>query len=158
MRVKKASLTLRRSARMNLRRGPSPLFSSMCSEVSIHPQQSQQTHHHCSRSKRVAHEGSESEANLNSTPGWNDIRERLEQLLLHGLDGMTWEALQRHSLAFVADELLWRVEAIAKQVPQQGTMYLEPIARVDFQDRDTIDHSHPGNDVSGAYCSRRSAA
>ncbi len=68
---------------------------------------------------------------MSNTPDWNEVRERLERLLLHVLDETTWQALQRHSLAFVADELLWRVEAIARQVPAQGMIYLQPIARAD---------------------------
>ncbi len=60
---------------------------------------------------------------------WNELRERLEQVLPHGLDETTWQALQQHSFTFVADELLWRVEAIAEQVPAQGMIFLQPIAR-----------------------------
>ena len=40
-------------------------------------------------------------------PDWNKIHAQLEQLLPHGLDKATWQALQRHLLTFVADELLW---------------------------------------------------
>lgn len=64
-------------------------------------------------------------------PDWTTVRERLEQLLPHGLDETTWQALQRHSFTFVADELLWRVEAFAQQVPVQGLIFLQPIARAD---------------------------
>ena len=46
---------------------------------------------------------------MESTPDWNELRERLEQLLKNGLDEATWEVLRQHSLSFVADELLWRV-------------------------------------------------
>jgi len=63
------------------------------------------------------------------TPDWNEIHERLNQVLPYGLDETTWQALQLHSLAVVAGELLWRVEAIAQQVPAQGTIFLQPIAR-----------------------------
>lgn len=60
---------------------------------------------------------------------WNGVREHLEQVLPYGLDESTWQVLQRHSLPFVADELLWRVEAIARQVPAQGTIFFRSIAR-----------------------------
>jgi len=43
----------------------------------------------------------------------------------------TWQVLQRHSLPFVTNELLWRVEAIARQVPAQGPIFLRSIARAD---------------------------
>jgi len=66
---------------------------------------------------------------MGNTPDWNELHDHLEQLLPHGLDETTWQALQRHSPAFVADELLWRVEAIARQVPAQGTISLQPIVR-----------------------------
>jgi len=62
---------------------------------------------------------------------WNGVREHLEQVLSHGLDESTWQALQRHSLPFVADELLWRVEAIVQQVPAQGPIFFRSIARTD---------------------------
>ncbi len=62
-------------------------------------------------------------------PDWTMVRDRLERLLPHGLDETTWQALQRYSLSFVADELLWRVEAIAGQVPAQGPIFLRSIAR-----------------------------
>jgi len=68
---------------------------------------------------------------MSDTLDWNTIHERLEHVLPHGLDETTWQALQRHSLPFVADELLWRVEALARQVPAQGPIFLRPIARTD---------------------------
>jgi len=65
------------------------------------------------------------------TLDWNMIYERLKQLLPHGLDESTWQALQLHSLTIVADELLWRVEALARQVPAQGPIFFRSIARTD---------------------------
>ena len=62
---------------------------------------------------------------------WNAAHERVEQLLPHGLDAATWEILQQQPLSFVADELLWRVEAIARQVPAQGPIFLESLTRAD---------------------------
>ncbi len=59
---------------------------------------------------------------MGNTPTWNEIHDHLEQLLPHGLDEAAWEA-------FVADELLWRVEGLAQQVPEQGTIFLQPIVR-----------------------------
>ena len=70
---------------------------------------------------------------MDTTPDWNEVQERLEQLLPHGLDAATWEQLQRHSLTFATDELLWRVEAIVRQVPAHGTIFLRSIARSDQQ-------------------------
>ena len=69
---------------------------------------------------------------MSSTVSWNEARERLEQLLPNGLDAATWEILQQQPLSFAADELLWRVEAIARQCQHKALF-------------------------SGAYCSRRSA-
>ena len=66
---------------------------------------------------------------MSSTVSWNEARERLEQLLPNSLDAATWEILQQQSLSFVADELLWRVEAIARQVPAHGPLFVHPIIR-----------------------------
>ncbi len=66
---------------------------------------------------------------MGNTPDWNEIHDHLEQLLPNGLDETTWQALRQHSLAFVADELLWRVKAIVPQVPAQGIIYVQPIVR-----------------------------
>jgi len=60
---------------------------------------------------------------------WTTVHERLEQLLPHGLDAATWEVLRQQSLPFVADELLWRVEAIVQQVSAQGPVFVHPIIR-----------------------------
>jgi len=62
---------------------------------------------------------------------WNEIHGHLEQLLPNGLDAATWKILQQQPLSFVADELLWRIEAIARHVPAQGPIFLEPFARAD---------------------------
>jgi len=64
---------------------------------------------------------------------WNEIHGHLEQLLPNGLDTAMWEILQQQPLSFVADELLWRVEAIARHVPAQGPLFLESLARTDQQ-------------------------
>lgn len=66
---------------------------------------------------------------MGNKPDWNEIHDHLEQLLPTGLNETTWEALHQHSLPFVADELLWRVEAIVGQVPAQGMIFLQPIVR-----------------------------
>jgi len=64
---------------------------------------------------------------------WNELHERVEHCLPHGLDEATWQAVQQHPLPFVADELLWRVEAIALQVSAQGTIFLQPVVRAGRQ-------------------------
>ena len=51
--------------------------------------------------------------NMTNALDWTTVDERLRQILPHNLDEETWRALQRYPLSFVADELLWRVEAIA---------------------------------------------
>ena len=66
---------------------------------------------------------------MSNTSDWNTIHERLEQLLPHNLDEVTWRALQQYSPMFVADELLWQVEAFALQVPAQGPIFIRTIAR-----------------------------
>ena len=60
---------------------------------------------------------------------WTTVHEHLEHLLPHGLDAATWEVLRQQPLPFVADELLWRVEAFAQQVPAQGPLFVHPIIR-----------------------------
>ena len=66
---------------------------------------------------------------MDSRRDWPTVHEHLEQLLPHGLDAAMWEVLHQQSLPFVADELLWRVEAIAQQVPAQGPVFVHPILR-----------------------------
>ena len=90
---------------------------------------------------------------------WNAAHERLELLLPHGLDEVTWEVLRHHSLSFIADELLWRVEAIARQVPAQGPIFLESLARVDRQHSGTcaLCAEQPGRGI-GQRCARCVAA
>jgi len=53
---------------------------------------------------------------MSNLSDWNAVHERLEQHLPHGLDEMTWEVLRQHSLSFIADELVWRIEALVQQV------------------------------------------
>lgn len=65
------------------------------------------------------------------TLDWKTVHERLGQVLPHSLDKSTWQELQHYSLTLVADELLWRVEAFAPQVPAQGTIFFRSIARTD---------------------------
>ena len=50
---------------------------------------------------------------MDSMRDWTTVHERLEHLLPHDLDAATWGVLRQQSLPFVADELLWRVEATA---------------------------------------------
>ena len=67
---------------------------------------------------------------MDSIRDWTTVHEHLEHLLPHGLDAAMWEVLRQQSLPFVADELLWRVEAIARQVPAaQGPVFVHPIIR-----------------------------
>jgi len=96
---------------------------------------------------------------MRSKPSWNEVRERLEQVLPHGLDETTWEVLRQHSLSLVSDELLWRVEAIARQVPPQGTIFLHPITRVERQQTGTcaLCAEQPGDGI-GQRCPRCVAA
>ncbi len=68
---------------------------------------------------------------MNSATDWKNICERLESLLPHCLDETPWNVLQQHSFALVANELLWRVEAIAEQVPRQGPIFLWSLARTE---------------------------
>ena len=68
---------------------------------------------------------------MSNLSDWNAAHERLELLLPNGLDAATWEVLRHHSLSFVADELLWRVEAIARHVSAQGPVFLKSLARAD---------------------------
>ena len=68
---------------------------------------------------------------MKSATDWKTIRERLESLLPHGRDETPWNVLQQHSFALVANELLWRVEAIAEQVPPQGPIFLRSLARTE---------------------------
>lgn len=77
---------------------------------------------------------------------WNEIHERVEQVLPHGLDGTTWKVLQHHPLPFVADELLWRIEAIARQVPAQGPIFFRSIARTDRIPRRPVIAPEPASD------------
>ena len=92
-------------------------------------------------------------------PDWNEIHAQLEQLLPHGLDEVTWQALQRHSFTFITDELLWRVEAIARQVPAQGSIFLESLARADRQHEGdcALCAEQPGSGI-GQRCARCVAA
>jgi len=92
---------------------------------------------------------------MGSTVSWNEARERLEQLLPHGLDEPTWEILRHQPLSFIADELLWRVEAMAGQVPAQGPIFLESLARVDRQHSGTcvLCAEQPGSGI-GQRCVR----
>ncbi len=96
---------------------------------------------------------------MSNTLDWNEIHDHLEQLLPHGLDETTWQALQRHSPAFVADELLWRVEAIARQVPAQGPIFLTSLARADRQRTGScaLCAEQPGSGI-GQRCARCVAA
>ncbi len=97
---------------------------------------------------------------MDNTPDWNEMHDHLEQLLPHGLDETMWQALQRHSLAFVADELLWRVEAIAGQVPKQGTIFLQPIVReghASLTGQCALCAEQPGSGI-GQRCARCVAA
>ena len=96
---------------------------------------------------------------MSSTVSWNEARERLEQLLPNSLDAATWEILQQQPLSFIADELLWRVEAIARQVPAQGPIFLESLARVDRQHSGTcaLCAEQPGRGI-GQRCARCVAA
>ncbi len=72
---------------------------------------------------------------------------------------MTWQALQHHPLSFIADELLWRVEAIARQVPAQGPIFLESLARADRQRTGScaLCAEQPGSGI-GQRCARCVAA
>jgi len=96
---------------------------------------------------------------MGSTVSWNAAHERLKLLLLNGLDAATWEILQQQPLSFIADELLWRVEAIARQVPAQGPIFLESLARVDRQHSGTcaLCAEQPGRGI-GQRCARCVAA
>ena len=66
---------------------------------------------------------------MDSIRDWTTVHEHLEHLLPHGLDAATWEVLRQQPLPFVADELLWRVEAMTRQVPAQGPLFVQPILR-----------------------------
>jgi len=92
---------------------------------------------------------------MGSTVSWNEARKRLEQLLPHGLDEPTWEILRHQPLSFVANELLWRVEAVARQVPRQGLIFLEPIVRADRQHEGgcALCAEQPGSGI-GQRCAR----
>jgi len=96
---------------------------------------------------------------MGSTVSWNAAHERLKLLLLNGLDAATWEILQQQPLSFIADELLWRVEAIARHVPAQGPIFLESLARVDRQHSGTcaLCAEQPGRGI-GQRCARCVAA
>ena len=96
---------------------------------------------------------------MGSTVSWNAAHERLKLLLLNGLDAATWEILQQQPLSFVAYELLWRVEAIARQVLEQGPIYVMPIARTDQQQTGTcvLCAEQPGSGI-GQRCARCVAA
>ena len=96
---------------------------------------------------------------MGSTVSWNEARKRLEQLLPHGLDEPTWEILRHQPLSFVANELLWRVEAVARQVPRQGLIFLEPIVRADRQHEGgcALCAEQPGSGI-GQRCARCVAA
>ena len=93
---------------------------------SLNPQPEPQ-HHSRFRSTKAAHVGDEMRMRMDNTRDWTPIHEQLEHLLPHGLDAATWEVLRQQPLPFVADELLWRVEAIARQVPAQGPLFVHPI-------------------------------
>ena len=108
---------------------------------------------------KVAYVGDETRTRMDNMHDWNAAHERLELLLPHGLDEVTWEVLRHHSLSFIADELLWRVEAIARQVPAQGPIFLESLARVDRQHSGTcvLCAEQPGSGI-GQRCARCVAA
>ena len=75
---------------------------------------------------------------MDSIRDWTTVHEHLKHLLPHDLDAATWEVLRQQPLPFVADELLWRVEAFVQQVPAQSPISFRSIARTDDVTRSPV--------------------